>query len=334
MKRYFLPLGILLWSLTLTAQVTQREWEYTCAKTITALQTPGTVPQLIVGLYHKGEVWWYGFNTENSDSIYFKTGGLLYLTQAYAALLEDKKSPGFLKSDINLSKDVSRLGEIASGISWHQLLTHTSGFPRYPWNLNSPEDIWQFCIQFKPPSKPEFQISMTGCSLLETYFRSKDENYPASILKLWGIENGFSTSFQHIQLAKSVQNNHFLPENKWSFHLFQDTSKLYFTPSGLMKIVQFFTESKDSMVLKMMQIHENTVVKHLKMGYGFQVATNIKSLPIAMLNSTDQGNSLFLGIVPKTQTGIFVLGYSDEKVDKFGLALMSIFHRDMLKLEP
>jgi hypothetical protein len=29
-----------------------------------------------------------------------------------------------------------------------------------------------------------------------------------------------------------------------------------------------------------------------------------------------------------------VLGYSDEKVDKFGLALMSIFHRDMLKLEP
>jgi hypothetical protein len=70
------------------------------------------------------------------------------------------------------------------------------------------------------------------------------------------------------------------------------------------------------------------------MGYGFQVATNIKSLPIAMLNSTDQGNSLFLGIVPKTQTGICVLGYSDEKVDKFGLALMSIFHRDMLKLEP
>lgn len=326
--------GLLLLSFNTTAQYTRQQWEYKCAETITALKSPETTPQLLIGLYHDGNAWIYNMNSVNSDSIYFNTGGILYLTQAYAALLSEKAAPGFLKRDINLSKESSRLGELPSGITWHQLLTHTSGFPRYPWSMKSPEEIWQYCIHFKPNPKPEFQISMIGCSLLETYFRTKDENYPASILKLWGIENGFSTSFHGIQHAKSLVKTSFLPENKWPFHLFQDTSRLYFTPAALMKILQFFTESEDKLIPEMMQMRENTVVKHLKMGYGFQVASNLKSLPIAMLSSVDNGNSIFIGIVPRTKVGLFVLSNSDEKVDKFALALMSIFHRDMLKLEP
>lgn len=286
-----------------------------------------------IGVFVKGEEYFHSSTSVSPDSIFFKAGGFLYLTQAYEILLQEIKSPGFLHQPL-AQTDIAEFSAISPKVTFHSLLTHTSSYPRLPWNSESKEVIWDFVNSFPLEKKKTFQLSQLGCSLLEYYCREKNPDYPASVLRKWMPSNGFSTLISTQNAASSLSDSSFSAAKRWPFALFNDSVSLYVTPKAALEFVKYCLFSKDSVLGEMMQPYENMHTKYLKMCYGFQVGLNIKDLPIYMVSAQDRGNSLFIGIVPATQTGIIIMGDTFHKVDKLGIGIMTVIHRDMLKLEP
>ena len=258
-----------------------------------------------------------------TDSTHFKAGWLLMLSQAYFSTERSLEQSSFLSE--NVVKDVS-VG---------QLLTNYSGYPRYPWAMDScnSQSLHAFTEHYKlSEKKKSFQVSFTGISMLEDWLRLHFPAYPSSVFQQWGIQPVIG-SMQPLQLAQSKVIRQVLPIACWPFCMSCAQPGLWLSRMDAEELLQQIIES-NAIWSRMMQPKAETPLPTLQMALGFQIATNMKALPLAMLASTDGGNSCFLAIAPNTRTGILILGDTDEPVDNLGLSLMSFFHRDILKFKP
>jgi hypothetical protein len=274
--------------------------------------SPDTSVNIIEGprasSYHK-ETW-------------FRAGYLLMLSQAWFSVQMEASQRGFIEQ------------KIIGDITLKQLLTHYSGYPRYPWDIQECDDeaLISFVRQFIPPQKPAFQLSFTGISLTEKWLRNYFSQYPQSVFDSWGIHPKQEVR-DSSQLAFNKVIRQSLPIDCWPFCMSCSHPGLYFTLHDAGQLIRQILDNKD-IWKPMMQPEAKTPLPHLKMALGFQIAENIKKLPLAMLASSDNGNAVFMGISPNTNTGIIILGDTDDPVDNLGLKLMALFHRDILNFKP
>jgi hypothetical protein len=252
----------------------------------------------------------------------FRAGYLLMLSQAWFIAQMETRQKGFIDQKV--------LGDI----TLKQLLTHRSGYPRFPWEMKqcNEEALISFVSQYVPPKKPSFQLSFTGISLTEKWLRSYFSEYPGSVFDSWGIQP-FNEVKDSSRLAHSKIIKQSLPIDCWPFCMSCSTQGLYLTKQDAGRLVKNILEKKEEWKL-LMQPEAQTPLPHLRMALGFQIAENIKKLPLAMLASSDNGNAVFIGISPNSNTGIIILGDTDEPLDNLGLKLMALFHRDILNFKP
>jgi hypothetical protein len=258
-----------------------------------------------------------------TDSTHFKAGWLLMLSQAYFSVERSLEQSSFLSE------------HVVKDVSVELLLTHYSGFPRYPWAMDScnRQALHSFAENYKSSvKKKSFQVSFTGISILEDWLRHRFSSYPSSIFQQWGIQpvNG---SIQPTNQAQSKVIRQVLPIACWPFCMSCEQPGWWLSRMDAEKLLKQINKS-NAIWGRMMQPVAKTPLPTLQMALGFQIATNMRALPLVMLASTDGGNSCFLAIAPNTRTGILVLGDTDEPVDNLGLSLMSFFHRDILKFKP
>ena len=257
-----------------------------------------------------------------TDSTHFKAGWLLMLGQAY------------FSAEKSLSEEAFLSERVVNDITVEQLLTHYSGFPRYPWSMDScnSQSLHSFASNYRLFGKASFQVTFTGISVLEFWIREHFPSYPSSVFQHWGIQP-VSGSEQLNNAAPSKVIRHELPISCWPFCMACEQPGLWLSKKDAEVLLRKILES-DEVWRHMMQPRAKTPLPTLQMALGFQIATNMKKLPLGMLASTDGGNSCFLAIAPNTHTGILILGDTDEPVDNLGLSLMSFFHTDILKFKP
>jgi hypothetical protein len=257
-----------------------------------------------------------------NNQTYFRAGGLLQLRQGYFMASKELEQAGFM--DALVRKDISA----------QQLLTHRSGYPRFPWNTDSCHftAFSAFLDQYKPTPKSAFQTSFVGTTLLEQWLRFRSPDYPQAVLQEWNIK--WQTEQPQGSVANVAVIKQALPINCWPYCITCADQAAYVQAEDIRSLISQMI-SKDNLIwMKMMEVLGKTPVKDLQMGYAFQIATNLKKLPLAMHASSDGGNAMFLAFTPTTQTAIAILGDSDEPVDNLGLTLMSSFHRDILNFKP
>jgi uncharacterized protein YbgA (DUF1722 family) len=257
-----------------------------------------------------------------SDSTHFKAGWLLMHSQAYFSAEKSISEKAFLSE------------KVLKDITVEQLLTHYSGFPRYPWTMDScnSQALLSFASNYRSSGKASFQVAFTGISVLEHWLREHFPSYPSSVFQHWGIQPVSGSELpDHAASSKVIR--HELPIQCWPFCMSCEQPGLWLSKMDAEKLLQEILES-DEIWSHMMQPRAKTPLPTLQMALGFQIATNMKKLPLAMLASTDGGNSCFIAIAPNTRTGILILGDTDEPVDNLGLSLMSFFHTDILKFKP
>lgn len=257
-----------------------------------------------------------------NKTTHFRCGGLVMLTQAYFLLSQKKSGFNYLHQ------------EVVRGITAERLLTHHSGLPRFPWKMDtcSFTELDAFIKNFPRKAKNNFQISYTGISLLEAWLRYRQPDYPKTIWQAWGM---LPTEMEKAMVkanARMVKQS--IPIPCWPFCMTCPEQSLMLSAGNLRELCRQILEDEDGIWKAAMQVAAPTPIKTLKAGYGFQIAVNLKQLPLAMLSSTDQGHALFIGITPATNTCILVVADSDEPVDNLALRLMSSFHRDILKFRP
>lgn len=253
---------------------------------------------------------------------YFRAGYLLILTQAWFSAQNETRQKGFVDQ------------KILADVTLRQLLTHHSGYPRYPWDMEqcNEEALISFVSQYVPPEKPSFQLSFTGISLTEKWLRNYFSQYPQSVFEAWGIQP-VNTVADSSRLADNRVIRQSLPIDCWPFCMSCSTPGLFLSRQDAGRLVSHILKNEETWK-QMMQPKAKTPLPHLRMALGFQIAENLKTLPLAMLASSDNGNAVFIGISPKTNTGIIIMGDTDEPVDNLGLRLMALFHRDILNFKP
>lgn len=276
------------------------------------IQTPDTTISLKFG--PKAETY--------TNQTYFRAGGLLQLRQGYFMASKEMEQAGFI--DAFVRKDISA----------RQLLTHRSGYPRFPWNTESCDfkTFSTFLDQYKPASKPAFQTSYVGTSLLEQWLRFRNADYPQSVIEQWNIN--WKTEQPQGPVASTAVIKQDLPIACWPYCITCEDQAAYVRAEDVSKLVRQMVSDDKQIWIKMTEVLGKTPVKDLQIGYGLQIATNLKKLPLAMHFSSDGGNSMFLAFAPTTKTAIAILADSDEPVDNLGLQLLSSFHRDILNFRP
>jgi len=257
-----------------------------------------------------------------SKETYFRAGGLLLLRQGYYIASSELDQSGFMNTMVR------------KGISAKQLLSHRSGYPRYPWEMDSCNfaSFNAFLNNYKPSAKAPFQISYVGATLLEQWLRDRSSEYPETVHQEWNID--ILSQAPGNAVAKATMIKHQLPINCWPFCLTCNDQAAYVQAGALNLLIGNMISDDNYIWLKMMEVLGKTPMKELQVGYGLQIATNLKNLPLAMHSSSDGGNAMFIAFTPTTKTAIAILSDSDEPVDNLGLQLMTSFHRDILNFRP
>jgi hypothetical protein len=257
-----------------------------------------------------------------TDQTYFRAGGLLQLRQGYYLASKEMEQAGFI--DAFVRKDISA----------RQVLAHRSGYPRFPWALDSChfKSFNAFLEQYKPASKAPFQTSFVGTTLLEQWLRFSWPDYPQAVHDDWNINVEAEQPSGYLANANVIKQA--LPINCWPYCITCKDQAAFVRAGDIRNLIAQMISEGNLNWIKMMEVLGKTPAKELQVGYGLQIATNLKRLPLAMHFSSDGGNTLFLAFTPATQTAIAILGDSDEPVDNLGLQLMSSFHRDILNFKP
>jgi hypothetical protein len=253
---------------------------------------------------------------------FFKVGGLVPLRQAYYAVAAEQQRKNFLEIPVR------------ENVSIQKILTHRSGYPRYPWYLEQCNHhmLDTFLNRYTLPEKAPFQISFVGVTLLENWMRSNLADYPEWVKMMWGFDLISVVPFEDKANANIIRQPS--PIDCWSYCMVCPDQSAYIRAHQIRQLIRNIVQEKDQTWLSMASPKGKTPIPQLHAGLGFQIATKPRKLPMAMHYTTDAGNTLFIGWTAATKTAIAVLADSDQAVDNLGIRLMSSFHRDILNFHP
>lgn len=259
-----------------------------------------------------------------------------------------------------LPDSISRQNSGLKNITIYQLLTHTSGFPREPYNkaftIISPDnpysnytiqDLYNFLINYKvsikQQKKPTFRYSHVGMGILTHLIenatnKSYDNLLNEQILTPLKLYNTTLQPTQN-QLKRLCSGRNFngnvLPTLKYAsmqgsealFSTLNDLVQVAFCSIDTLNCPNLPTYIKKS-IIQSQQIQYKTTVEYAKVGLGWYIVQRNKKSPQIITHSGRTGGySNFIALIPNTKTAVVLLSNSNNIIDQLGLDILELINR-------
>ena len=292
-----------------------------------------------------------GNETSPGGNTIFEIGSCTKLfTASIIAILKEEK---LLSYEDDVSKYLDKLYFKGKDITILDLLTHTSGFTRYPSNFT--EDEKKEISPIESYTYPQF------AKFLQTYqsIPSKDRNYIYShtnyILLTLIIEKITQQRYETVVKEKLLEplgmndtkiilsendkqrmaQGHDLtgkPTRALETTVFKGAIAFKSTPNDMLKFIQTQLQSKDETLIQTLHLmHETAIptnIKKISSGIGWHHVKPKKNYYTILAHSgMSHGHQTYIAFLKETQTAVVIMANSKNSLDGAGSYLLEMMNK-------
>ncbi len=316
-------------------------------------------PAVLVGVIEGDSSYVYDFGTIEKGKEQLPTANTLFeigsITKVFtASILEILIRQEQLKWEDSLSKFFSKtqLHQSLGAITVLELVTHTSGLPRLPFNFgekekekNNPyayytdDDLFLFLKKYPLTNEKKYLYSHLNYALLELILEQTTQQTLPQL-----IENHILTPLNMTQtyfilpdsLTIPLAQGYLLTGEKaplWTFQTFEGAVGMKSTLNDLLKFIQSNLHPPHSELTQAFaKTHEAkrpTNRKRVKMGIGWHLVKPKKRYYTIIGHSgTTAGHQCYIGFIKETQTAIITLSNSKNSLDNLGGYLLKMVNNN------
>ena len=285
----------------------------------------------------------------------FEIGGLTHLY--IAALCRELERDGRL--DLSRSPNdylpKTDRNPAADQISVRQLLTHTSGLPRLPFEFSgrtknaeqpflafSRDDLYTFYRNFPfHRSRTAYIYSPTGYAVLDRVLERAGGAPLAELLKIYLTDplELPRTQFEIPTNQRRVQGyrSDGMPAPNYEFDSFRSAGAMSSDLTDLMRFLrlqmgQFSSSQLNGFQKNQTARHPTGYERHAYVGEGWHLLIPRKRFyPVVMHSGSTAGYHASICMVPLTGTGVVVLSNANQSTNALGFELLRFFNNDWRK---
>jgi len=307
------------------------------------------IPGLVIGVIDADSTYVYGFGETKKGNEQQPDGNTIYeigsVTKVFTAslltLLEDEEL-------LNYKDTIGQyFPELKQPITLHDLVTHSSGFPRLPHNLgtkeqdaNQPyanylnEDLLDFLQNYilTKPAGTEYDYSHCGYALLTQIIESTTGKKYEQILQD-KLLNSLKMNDTRIILDKEQQERfaqgHSLINEvpAWQFSSFEGAFALKSSVNDLLRFLSMHLRDHHTNLENTLRTNLDkqllTTRYDVHIGRGWHIIRTRKRFPDVYVHSgVTSGFNSYISFVPETHTAVVVLANSKKSISEIGMVLL------------
>lgn len=316
-------------------------------------------PGFIISVLDQDSIYQLAFGNQYSDRTsppsskdIFEIGSI---TKSFTALLTIALyERGYLSLDDPINNHLHRnyRNPRLENITIHDLLTHTSGFPKRPdfmgrkmkdpknpYKHYGKDDLLKYYAAYIPKDIPKFEYSHTNFALLEIILENATGNDLQQLMStyIWEPLNMEDTFIEwNLESAINVcpgydKASRLTPP--WDFESFAGSEGIKSNAKDLAKFVQFqmsdeINTSLNNSIRRAQEIQiPQSLNKSISTSYGWQIYNRDKDgYPIFTYTGRTSGHNAFIAYIKETKTAVIILSNSVLGTEDLGLQVLRMIN--------
>lgn len=285
----------------------------------------------------------------------YEIGSLTKLFTALTILEMDKIGKLSLEDPLSkfLPDSIVEVNANLKNLSINELLIHTSGLPKRPYNLNlimkdkeNPyaeydlEDMMEYLSIYRPNTSKDaatykysnLAYGVLGYIMTQVEGISEDEciqKYCTSVLEMYDSKIKLSEQEEE-SLAEGHMFNGEWTAN-WTYKSMEASSGMYSNVSDLMTFVNYQLDSDSCALSESIERSHlpqaETNLKRISIGYGWHVIDRGRKYEnVYTHNGGTSGYRSYIAFIKETHTAVIVLSNSANRVDDIGIQILELIN--------
>ena len=316
-------------------------------------------PGFIISIIDQDSTFHISYGNIYSDSPSLPTAYDIYevgsITKSFTALLTlalEERGYFSIKDPVNNYLDRNHQNPRLGNITIHDLLVHTSGFPKYPdlfgRKMKDPQnpyknydkgDLLNYYSGYILDDEPRIKYSHTNYALLEIILEKATGSVLQQLMRKYilnpmKMDNTFMTwnKESDIDLSPGYDKASRITE-PWMFKSFLASEGVKSTAQDLCSYINFQVNddiqgSLSNVISKAQEIQvPNSLNESISSAYGWQVfSRNKDGYPIFTYTGRTSGHNAFIAFVKETKTAVIILSNSVKGTEDLGLQVLRLIN--------
>jgi len=285
----------------------------------------------------------------------YEIGSLTKLFTALTILEMDKAGKLSLKDPLSkfLPDSIVSVNSHLNNLTIDQLLVHTSGLPKRPYNLNlvmkdkenpyaeySLEDMMEYLSIYRPnlsKDAPTYKYSNLAFGILGYVMTQVEGKNVDECIRAYCTSELDMTS-SRIELSERdrtlLAEGHMFngtPTGNWTYNSMEASSGMYSNISDLMAFMNYQLESEKCELSESIALSHlpqaKTNLKRISIGYGWHVIDRGRKYETVYThNGGTSGYRSYIAFIKETHTAVVVLSNSANRVDDIGIQVLELIN--------
>ena len=316
-------------------------------------------PGFIISIIDQDSTFHISYGNIYSDSPSLPTANDIYevgsITKSFTALLTlalEERGYFSIKDPVNNYLDRNHQNPRLGNITIHDLLVHTSGFPKYPdlfgRKMKYPQnpyknydkgDLLNYYSGYILDDEPRIKYSHTNYALLEIILEKATGSVLQQLMRKYifnpmKMDNTFMTwnKESDIDLSPGYDKASRITE-PWMYKSFMASEGVKSTAQDLCSYINFQVNddiqgSLSNVISKAQEIQvPNSLNESISSAYGWQVfSRNKDGYPIFTYSGRTSGHNAFIAFVKETKTAVIILSNSVLGTEDLGLQVLRLIN--------